>query len=222
LGENPKRIYVIGSIAIDKFITHQSIPIEKVAELFCLEKMFDKYALVIFHPLRLESEPDQIVFRNILDSLIQSNLPAFIGYPNSDPGNREIIKIAEEYSKNKQFVLFKSIDRDVFLTIYKNALFQIGNSSSGLMEAASIPIPAINVGQRQKGRKCNVNVIFCDTNVDEIKESIEKAISQEFLLKTSKVINIFGEGKSAKIAFKLIKEISFTKLFFKTEDPLNL
>ena len=98
----------------------------------------------------------------------------------------------------------------------------IGNSSSGILESASIPIPAINVGYRQTGRKSNLNVIFCDYSILEINKAIKKSLSTSFQNNLKRIKNIYGEGDSSEKALKLIKKINFKSLLFKDEDILNL
>ncbi|MBS4014241.1 MAG: UDP-N-acetylglucosamine 2-epimerase (hydrolyzing) [Bacteroidetes bacterium] len=220
IGESPERIFNIGSISLDRFYGHSGFAPSDLSDVFKLQKMPHKYALVIYHPMKRSKDNDKFGFKNILDVLENNNIPAFISYPNSDPGNWEIIEIAKEYAMKDNFYFFKTLEKDVFMSLYKSATFQIGNSSSGIMESASIPIPAINVGERQKGRRANPNVIFCKQDIGDIQEAILKATSNKFLNEIKGIKNIYGKGNSAKLAYKLIKEISFEECFFKTEDPL--
>ncbi|MEA2015215.1 MAG: UDP-N-acetylglucosamine 2-epimerase, partial [Actinomycetota bacterium] len=150
----------------------------------------------------------------------------FVSYPNTDPGNKNIIDVIKKYENNNNFVFYKNLERKLFLSIYKNSMFLIGNSSSGIMEAASIPIPVINVGLRQTGRLANDNVIFCNTDRGSIDDAIKKAISDEFKKKVSQIKNIYGEGKSSEKAYKIIKKIIkgnyLQKLSYKKEDILEI
>ena len=50
----------------------------------------------------------------------------------------------------------------------------MGNSSSGIIEAASLGCRVINIGQRQQGRECSENVVHCKANKKEILKSINK------------------------------------------------
>ena len=108
-----------------------------------------------------------------------------------------------------------------FLSIYKNSKIQVGNSSAGIIESASIPIPVVNVGIRQLGREINENVIFCDTNIDSIDNSIKQALSEEFCKKVKEIKNIYGDGKSSFHAYEIIKNTDFQQFLYKTNgsDP---
>lgn len=55
----------------------------------------------------------------------------------------------------------------------------IGNSSSGIIEVPSFGIPTVNIGDRQKGRICAESVISCGSATDEIRQAIQKALSDD-------------------------------------------
>jgi len=126
------------------------------------------------------------------------------------------------YKNDTNFIFYKNLDRDIFMSIYKYSKFIIGNSSSGICEAASFQIPAINVGLRQVGRYADKNVIFCNNSFHEIGKAIDRACSIEFLESLKDLKNSYGDGNSAVKAYKLIKEIDFKSMIAKVEDPLKV
>lgn len=222
MGEPKKRIYNIGSVALDKFYSEPKLSKEELLSIFEIKKNFEKFAIVIFHPIPIERDVSGKIFENILISLKNKEINAFVSYPNIDPGNKDIIEIIHKYQNDKSFIFYKNQPRNIFLNIYKNSLFIIGNSSSGIIESASIPIPAINVGHRQTGRKPNDNVVFSGTNPENINESIELVLSVDFQKKLKYIKNIYGDGFSSKRAYELIKNNNFQPLVFKDEDILEL
>ena len=88
--------------------------------------------------------------------------------PNKDAGGRKINEILRE----NHVLVLDNLPRSEYIDILKGADFIIGNSSSGIIEAPSLGVPTVNVGDRQKGRLRAASVIDC--NSDEIKEAIEK------------------------------------------------
>ena len=80
--------------------------------------------------------------------------------------------------------------------------FLIGNSSSGIIESTFLKIPAINLGNRQKGRLCSNNVIHSNFNKKIIK-SIKEIYKLRFRKKYQKQ-NIYGKGDSYLLAYKII------------------
>ena len=89
------------------------------------------------------------------------------------------------------------------------------------MEAASIPIPVINVGSRQKKRGNTENVIFVEDCRQGLLEAIDKAMSGEYRQAMKHVRNIFGDGYSSRRAYEIIKSTDFSRLILKKFDPLE-
>ena len=221
LGEEKKRIFVIGSIALDKFRDLPPISSQEIRKKFKIAKGFEKHALVIFHVIPKEEKKAVAYFKNILRVLESKGIDAFVSYPNTDPGGEKIIKQIERNRNNKNFYFYQNLEREAFLSIYKSAEFIIGNSSSGIMEAASIPLPAINVGLRQKQRMCGKNVVFCAGSCHAIEKAIDQVCTSSFRNNLKKMKNPYGDGTSSKRAYQLIKKIDFDSLKYKDEDPLN-
>lgn len=219
LGESEKRIFDIGSISLDRFSQFEPLSIRHIENTLNININKD-FALVIYHPSPNKLDNDSKTFENILKELSNNNIISFVSYPNTDQNNNQIIEIIEKYSNDKNFYFFKNLERVLFLSIFKKSKFIIGNSSAGIYEAASIPIPTINVGERQKDRMSGKNIIFCSTNRTSIQESIKQVTNKTFTDSIKYMKNPYGDGNSAKRAFKLIKTIDFNSLLRKTEDPL--
>ncbi|WP_419767374.1 UDP-N-acetylglucosamine 2-epimerase [Arcobacter sp.] len=222
MGEDSNRVFVTGNISLDKFVSYKPISKENIKTYFNLSENFQNFSLMIFHPVTEEIEKVDEYFDNILKNLEEKNINTFVSYPNVDPGNNKLLKIIDKYKDNKNFVFYKNLERDLFMSIYKHSKFIIGNSSSGICEAASLKIPAINVGLRQTGRFSDKNVIFCGTSYEDVSNSIEKAISIEFMNSLTELKNSYGDGNSAKKAYEIIKSKNFKSMIAKTEDPLKV
>jgi len=219
IGEVQSRIYNVGSISLDRFTQYDAFSIETITSKLKLPNI-DEMALLIYHPSPSVEDDDSYVFENILKSLEDENIFTFVSYPNTDSNSSKIINIIEKYQKNSSFYFFKNLERELFLSIFKRSQFIIGNSSAGIYEAASVPIPAINVGKRQKDRMSGQNVRFCETRIQDIRETIQEVTSSAFLNSIQNMVNPYGDGKSAARAYKLIKSIELKKLLQKIEDPL--
>lgn len=222
MGEDPKRVFVTGNISLDRFVAYTPLSKAQIRNHFQLDKNFDEFALMVFHPVTEEIYRVNEFFENILKNLEERNINAFVSYPNVDPGNNKLLQVIDKYKDNKNFVFYKNLERDLFMSIYKHSKFIIGNSSSGVCEAASLKIPAINVGLRQTGRYADKNVIFSGTSYKEIGESIERAISKEFIQSLCDLQNSYGDGKSAIKAYEIIKSMDFRPMLAKIEDPLKV
>ena len=78
--------------------------------------------------------------------------------PNNDPGS-SLIREKILSNKSEKNLIFENFNRLEFLTIMKNSIAMIGNSSAGIIEAPSLNLPAVNIGRRQKNRFRGRNVI---------------------------------------------------------------
>ena len=222
MGEDPKRVFVIGNPSLDKFVSFKPLSKGDIRHFFKIKNNFNDFALMIFHPITKEIDRADEYFENILKNLENKKINTFVSYPNVDPGNQKLLKIIDKYSQNSNFIFYRNLDREIFMSIYKHSKFIIGNSSSGICEAASLKIPAINVGLRQTGRYADRNVIFCGTDFGSIDNSLNKALSKDFLETLKDLSNSYGDGKSSIMAYEIIKTLDIKSMIEKTEDPLRL
>jgi UDP-N-acetylglucosamine 2-epimerase len=92
-----------------------------------------------------------------------------------------------------------------------------GNSSSGIIEAPFFQIPAINIGNRQKGRIKMESVIDVDGSFESINNAFAKVLSGR-LEKSCRTLHCpYGDGTAAIRIVDVLKsaEISLsTKDFF--------
>ena len=73
-----------------------------------------------------------------------------------------------------------------------------GNSSSGIVEAASFKLPVVNVGSRQGGRVRAANVIDVEPRRPEIRDALARAISTEFRTDLNGLTNPYGDGHASE------------------------
>jgi UDP-N-acetylglucosamine 2-epimerase len=95
----------------------------------------------------------------------------------------------------------------------KHVDFLIGNTSSGIIEAASFHKPVVNIGDRQKGRLQSGNVIDC--NLQTLPKAIQNALSKEFQNRCRTITNIYGNGHACDIIIETVSEteLSVVKKF---------
>jgi len=67
-----------------------------------------------------------------------------------------------------------------YLAVMSRAGVVVGNSSSGLVEAASFGVPAVNIGNRQKSRLASESVQHVPYDERAITEAIEHVLSDDF------------------------------------------
>lgn len=223
IGETEERIFLIGSVALDKFIQEPVIDIlNLLKQIEASEHAYNKPLVTfIFHSILEEKKLAENFIKNSVSALIDQGFHVCIGGTNTDPGNFQILEILEQLSLKNEITFYKNLPRIQFVNLLRCSKIIVGNSSAGLLEAASLKLPAINVGRRQRGRLCGSNVIFSSGTYDDIVQSIKVALSDDFQSQLQMLKNPYGDGNSSVTALKLLKDINFTKILKKPEDPLN-
>lgn len=220
LGEPSSRIYNIGSVALDKFLHIESNP--DIGKVVSGKKIQRPLAIFIFHPVEQEISRSYEIVHDSVEALINAGYHVFVGKPNSDHGNSNIRRAIEDLENKSQHISsYGNLSRELFVQLFKASDVIVGNSSAGLLEAASIPIPCINVGERQKGRYCADNVIFVEPNKHAIEDAIQKVKSPTFVKMVEEITNPYGCGNASDEAYRLIKTIDFKASVLKKEDPLS-
>ncbi|MBM6551051.1 UDP-N-acetylglucosamine 2-epimerase [Marinomonas ostreistagni] len=220
IGEPSRRVFNIGSVALDKFYDIDKNP--SVVSKIAFKEVTRPLALFIYHPVEGELDNVESIVRDAINVLIEEGYHVFIGKPNTDYGNARIRNVIESFENNTDHLsVYSNLPRIDFVQLFKACSLIAGNSSAGLLEAATIPIACINIGERQKNRLCAENVVFVEANKESILSGVKKIKTIEFKAKLSKVINPYGDGQSSKQAYNLIKSINFQSLLLKTEDPIN-
>lgn len=218
LGEEERSIFNIGSPSLDKFKDTAIIDIYKKLGI---QNNSKKYAMVVFHPEAGNEKVSKEYLSNILQVLKEKNFFTFIGYPNSDSGYSDIISVIEQYKNDSNFYIYKNLPRDVFINVFRNCSFLIGNSSMGIYEAPLLRKPVINVGNRQIGRFSADNVQFVEGDKNSIAKAISKLDEQDYLSVLENVTSIYGDGTSSKKAIEILRNLDFNEYVYKRYDPLG-
>jgi GDP/UDP-N,N'-diacetylbacillosamine 2-epimerase (hydrolysing) len=214
MGEDPLRVFNSGAPGIDNIINLNLLTMSTL-EAKLNWKFGAKSALFTYHPATLVKNNEVKDIEAILSILDTFNLNVLFTYANADEGGSSINKKIEQFCKvnPSKYVVVKNLGQVKFLSAMKSVDLIIGNSSSGIIEAASFNKPVINIGERQKGRLRSQNVIDCDIN--SLQKSIELGLSSSFKNKIKDIKNIYGKGSAATfIVDKLINEpLSIVKKF---------
>ena len=202
--KTPANIFNFGAPGLDKIKELNLLKREVLSEAigFQLDK---KYFMVTYHPVTLFQSAGASGLSNLLSVLDEyPDYQLIISYPNADTNYRELIDILNQYyQKNKhRTFLSRSLGQLKYLSCLKHCEFVIGNSSSGIIEAPTLGIPTINIGDRQKGRITGDTVINCDDRKEAIKNAIDEALSKKFSKRFKIAKNPYGSGDASKKLWK--------------------
>lgn len=204
MGEEPERIYVIGSPDIDIMLSDALPSMPEVKERY--EIPFDSYGILMYHPVTTEYDVIGEHVRTVIDAVIESGKNYVVVFPNNDLGSEIILNEYKRLHHNERFRVIPSMRFEHFLTLLKNAEFILGNSSAGIRESGVYGTPAIDVGSRQNARYSPASSVHVQ-HVSEDKAEIIEAVSN--VAKYRRKSMIFGAGNSIDKFMDLLKQPDF-------------
>lgn len=206
MGEDPSRVFTFGAPGLDH-IERQTLVGTEVLSENCGIDLTAKYFLVTYHPVTLsENNPASPVLA-LLQAL--ENYPeykvVFTGV-NADHGNVAIDHAIRTFvaTRPSQAAAVISLGQVKYISAMKYCVAVLGNSSSGLIEAPSMGVATVNIGDRQRGRLRAASVIDCGESPEQISHAIDIAISPKFQSIANKKENPNGRpGASVRIKEEL-------------------
>ncbi|MFG0257703.1 MAG: UDP-N-acetylglucosamine 2-epimerase [Phycisphaerales bacterium JB043] len=190
LGENPWRVHVVGSPSIDELRsagTHEYEPSLEIGE---------PSAALLWHPVGRNNEAEQRDATRVLDALRTERVLVF--EPNHDAGRAGVLD-ALDASERTHLHRVSHLPRAEFLYWMRRLAsgdgVLVGNSSSALIEAAGVGLPAVDIGPRQAGRERGTNVIHVD---EPDPKSVQDAICRARAIDRSAITHPFGDGHAGE------------------------
>jgi GDP/UDP-N,N'-diacetylbacillosamine 2-epimerase (hydrolysing) len=111
----------------------------------------------VFHPV-VQQAGDAYAQTAAMLQALRVNLPVLWLEPNADAGSLEVIRALNVLPLPPGSRRVKHLARPVFCAAMRHCTVMVGNSSAGIIEAASFGTPVVNVGDRQRLRERNANV----------------------------------------------------------------
>ena len=214
MGEISKNIFVVGCPSIDALKQEKDENFLKIKKKFKID-IFKDYILIIQHPVTTEINNVHNQFVETIEALKKIKMQKLFVFPNNDAGSSKIVKIIK---KNK-FNYCETLSLKEYKTLLKNTRALVGNSSSGIHEAATYKIPVINIGTRQEGRTKSINVVDVKYNRKQIYNAINKILKKNFTKKLRFLKNPYGNGNSSQKIINIIKKLNLKK--FNTQKKIT-
>lgn len=195
MGEDPANIYLVGSPGIDTLLRLDLLD-RAALEQALGRKLAARNLLITFHPVTLEPDGSRAQMQSLLDALesLGPDVGLFFTRPNADTGGRELATQLDAWvALHVNAIAFDSLGQLRYLSLMRAVDAVVGNSSSGLYEAPSLRKAAVDIGDRQAGRRAAESVIHCEPEPRAIRAAIDRA----FTLDCRDVVNPYGDGQSA-------------------------
>lgn len=197
LGESPDRIHQTGAPGLDRFRVADPLSDEEFQAEFG-RPLVRPLLMVTYHPPTAEMAGNAgALARQVFEECIAAAGTVILTYPGFDAGRDEIVAELEAIAAAGTAIVRESLG-PLYPRVMASIDAIVGNSSSGILEAATFSVPVVNVGDRQKGRESGANVIHCRDERPGIHASIEKALSAEFQELSRQVVNPYGDSHSSE------------------------
>ena len=208
MGEEPWRICVTGAPGLDSLAGVTRL--ERAALEARVGMVLDPAPLLVtFHPVTLQAERTDVEVQSVIDGLAHVTHPIVITAPNADTSNARIRAAWAAFAASRpgQVQLVESLGTEAYVSLLFSAAAMVGNSSSGLIEAPAVPLPVVNIGDRQAGRDRSTNVIDVPPDAEAIRAAIDRATSAHFRASLVGAVNPYGDGRAAPRMLALLRTL---------------
>ena len=219
MGEEPWRVHRAGAPSLDH-LSRSKLLSRNALERRLNIQFTSPVILAAWHPVTIlrdtNSESDAI-----FSALQQAPGQLIFVYPNTDAGSQALIARTRALAATRSDThIFVNLDAVTYWSLLAEVDVLVGNSSSGIMEAASFALPTVNVGMRQQGRERARNIIDTPADAASITRALKRALSPSFRQKLRGMKNPYGNGTAAKTITRILSTVSLDNLLFKQPAPL--
>lgn len=215
MGENPDRIHNFGSTQLDHL--HRTLLLSRAQLQESLGFKFrERNLLITFHPVTLDQRSSADQCSEVLAALesLRDDVGFIFTLPNADNNGRIIGDLIRVFvaRMGERAVAHQSLGSLRYLSAMAIVDVVVGNSSSGIIEAASLHKPSVNIGDRQRGRVRPLSVIDCEVEREAVAGAIVRAFGNDY----SSVSNPYGDGHSAARVAQKLAEVPLNGLLQKS------
>jgi UDP-hydrolysing UDP-N-acetyl-D-glucosamine 2-epimerase len=211
MGESKENVFVVGAPGLDSILHEELIESKKIIQMYGLEVSRPIF-IVVQHPVSMEINQAPYQMQQTLDAILELKVQKILIYPNADAAGREMIEVIRKYENIPYIKAYRNIPRKEYLSLLNVASVLIGNSSSGIIEAASFKLPVVNIGSRQMGRERAENVIDSEYSKEKIISKILKCLNdQNFKQKVKNCKNPYGKGRTGEKIAEVLCNVNLDK-----------
>lgn len=178
MGINKDNIVVTGAIGVWNALNIPLMTRQELEESLGW-RLPEKFFVGTLHAATLDAicpEQQMIEFLEGIEKFMASNanFGALLTYPNNDTDPKPLIALLEVFAEkyHDRILVIPSLGMRRYLSAVALSEGVIGNSSSGIVEVASLGVPTLDVGIRQNGRERAISVIHCDATSGAVSTAL--------------------------------------------------
>jgi len=219
MGEEPWRVHHAGAPSLDHM--RRSALLDHAALVARLGLALTPPTLVAaWHPVTIHRDTNAEA-EAFFAALAQTPGQLIFVYPNADAGSHALIERTRALADSRPHThIFVNLDAITYWSLLGQADLLVGNSSSGIMEAASFALPVVNVGTRQQGRERAPNILDAPADTTAILSAIRRALEPDFRAGLRGMTNPYGIGTAATTIARVLTTVPLDNLLIKQPAPL--
>jgi GDP/UDP-N,N'-diacetylbacillosamine 2-epimerase (hydrolysing) len=200
------RIYTVGALGLDNL---KSLTLWTTEELKKRRNVHcDKDTILCtFHPETVHAERNEQYAKELIAAILDLKHYRFLmTLPNADTHGILLRNMfIDALSGLERVQLVENLGTIGYMSAMRHCAFMLGNTSSGIAEAASFGKYVIDLGDRQKGRAHGLNVLHAPVQREAILTAVKKVEGLDAWTRG----NIFDLGGAAdKIIYALESELT--------------
>jgi UDP-N-acetylglucosamine 2-epimerase (non-hydrolysing)/GDP/UDP-N,N'-diacetylbacillosamine 2-epimerase (hydrolysing) len=197
MGEEPWRVHHVGAPSLDH-VRRSPLPVRAELEAALSIDLGQPTIIVAHHPTTLAKDTLREVDA-VFAALADTTGQLLFCHPNADAGSHGITERTQAFLRSRgNGKLFVNLPPATYWGLLGQVEAIVGNSSSGIMEAASFALPAVDIGMRQRGRERGRNVLSVEPEKDAILTALATARSESFRNSLRGMENPYGDGRSSE------------------------
>jgi len=221
MGEEPWRVHRVGAPSLDHLRRSRLLDRRELEALLGIG--LDPAPIVVaYHPVTIARDT-LCEAAAVFAALERVRQPLVFCFPNADAGSRQLIRRAETFCAGRTDArLHVNLNPVHYWSLLAHAAVLVGNSSSGIMETPSVPLPSVNIGLRQHGRERAPSVIDAPAEPGAIVQALERAFDPAFRERLCGIENPYGDGRAARRIVEVLAEVPLgEELLRKRARPLQ-
>ena len=217
LGELPERVLNYGAPGLDNLRKTSLLAKAEFQKAIDFQLGAVSF-LVTYHPVTLSLEGPEKPFLEMLKALDHfSKARIIFTKANADASGRIINQSLDDYARKNpaRVKVFTSMGPLLYWSAMQHVDIVVGNSSSGIIEAPVLQKPAVNIGDRQRGRLRADSVIDCEEKEPAIVAAIETGLSPGFKSRLAKVVCPYGHGDASVKIKEYLRKVPLQNVLMK-------
>lgn len=202
MGEAADRVFVTGAPGLDGLAELANLSRAETCAALGLPSDAP-FALVLFHPVVQQAGEAARQTAALAQALSATGLPVAWLAPNADAGSLDVLRALDAAGLPPGSVRLRHLQRPLFCAAMRHAAVLAGNSSAGIIEAASFGTPVVNIGDRQRDRERNPNV----ADVPPDAGAIERALAAGIARGRWPCDNLYGDGRAGERIVRLLESL---------------